>query len=372
MVFVVAAAMLNIAVLAPLHADALAFIVGLNVAIAIGAAIGFAAIATVASRRPSLVVFLVLAMIDVATVALGVSHPVLVVFITGYLLLLPVIVALVVPWFTRVHATWLAAHAVAVGGYIVLVPSGSTGWELAPELPILLVVATVLSLQGHMEGLMARTESFIQIEQIRALNRAARRNETRLDSLNVVLEESARTDELTGLGNRLSLRYDLAGVRSRIARHGDRSAVLMIDLDRFKAINDRLGHVEGDQVLRSVAACLVASVRAEDRVYRYGGEEFLALIRVASPEEALLAAERIRRSVEEVAIPHPANPPHNVVTSSIGVATIGPPDLGRTDDEWIAPADAALFRAKTNGRNRCEVEDAEPGETIGIGSGRTT
>ncbi len=372
MVFVVAAAMLNIAVLAPLHPDALAVIVGLNAAIAVAATAGFAAIATVARRRPSVVVFLVLAMIDVATVALGVSHPVLVVFVTGYLLLLPVIVALVVPWLTRVHATWLAAHAIAIGGYIALVPPSSSGLELAPELPILLVVATVLSLQGHMDGLLARTESFTQIEQIRALNRAARRNEMRLDSLNVVLEESARTDELTGLGNRLSLRYDLAGIRSRIARHGDRYTVLMIDLDRFKAINDRLGHVEGDQVLRSVAACLAAGVRGEDRVYRYGGEEFLALIRVTNPEEALLGAERIRRSVEEVGIPHPANPPHNVVTASIGVAMIGPQDLGRTDDAWIAPADAALFRAKTNGRNRCEVEDPAPGEPIGIGGGRIT
>ena len=89
MVFVVAAALLNIAWLAPLHQDALALVVGLNVAVAISAAIGFTAIATVASRRPEVVVFLVLGVVDVATVTLGIYHPVLVVFVTGYLLLLP-------------------------------------------------------------------------------------------------------------------------------------------------------------------------------------------------------------------------------------------------------------------------------------------
>ena len=365
MLFVVAAAVLNIGVFAPLHPDALALIIGLNAAVAISAAIGFAAIATVASRRPEMVVFLVLAVIDLATVALGVNHPVLVIFITGYLLLLPVIVALVIPWATAVHVTWLVVHAIAVGGYTALTPGGSIGGELTPELPILLVVASVLSFHGHMEGLLARVDSFTQLERIRALNRQGRRDESRLDSVNVVLEESARTDELTGLGNRLSLRNDLKVARARIARYGDRYAVLMIDLDRFKAINDRLGHVEGDQVLRSVAASLVASTRTEDRVYRYGGEEFLALIRVATPGQARLAGERIRRSMEEVGIPHPGNPPHDVVTTSIGIATIGPLDLGRSDDAWVAPADAALFRAKANGRNRCEVEQIEFGEATG-------
>ena len=365
MVFVVAAALLNIAWLAPLHQDALALVVGLNVAVAISAAIGFTAIATVASRRPEVVVFLVLGVVDVATVTLGIYHPVLVVFVTGYLLLLPTIVALVVPWTTRVHVTWLAVHIVAAGGYLALAPSSSASGERTAELPILLLVATVLSVQGHMEGLLARVDSFAQIEQIRGLNRAARRNEVRLDSLNLVLEESARTDELTGLGNRMSLRYDLAAVRSRIARYGDRYALLMIDLDRFKAINDRLGHVAGDQILRSVAVTLLEGVRGVDRVYRYGGEEFLALIQVADPGEGLLAAERIRELLEGARIPHPANPPHDVITVSIGVATIGPPDLGRTDDAWVSPADAALFRAKANGRNRCEIARVEPGEAAG-------
>jgi diguanylate cyclase (GGDEF)-like protein len=365
MLFVVGAAALNVALLAPLHQDALAIIVGLNVAIAISAATAYAAIDTVASRRPEVVVLLVLAVIDVATVALGVYHPSLALFVAGYLLLLPTIVALVVPWVTRIHVTWLAAHAVAVGGYIALAPSSSVGGERAAELPILIVVATAVSFHGHMEGLLARVDSFTQIEQIRKLNRAARRNELRLDGVNVVLEASARTDELTGLGNRLSLRHDLAAARSRIARSGDQYAVLMIDLDRFKAINDRLGHVAGDGILRSVAGSLLAGVRSEDRVYRYGGEEFLALIRVTHPDEALLAAERIRRLMEEAGIPHPANAPHGVLTISIGVATIGPPDLGLTDDAWIAPADAALFRAKANGRNRCEVEQVQPGEATG-------
>jgi diguanylate cyclase (GGDEF)-like protein len=91
--------------------------------------------------------------------------------------------------------------------------------------------------------------------------------------------------------------------------------------------------------------------RAEDEVYRFGGEEFLVLLHATDEAEARTAAERIRAAVEDLAIVHPANLPSGVVTTSIGVVLIRPVDLDASDDDWFARADAALYRAKDGGRN---------------------
>ena len=159
-----------------------------------------------------------------------------------------------------------------------------------------------------MIALRARVLSFVQIERIRALNRQARRDHARLDRLNAILEQSARTDELTGLKNRSSMQRDLRAIRGRITRHREVYGVLVLDLDRFKAINDSLGHVAGDRVLRAVAGLLLNAVRADDSVYRYGGEEFVVLLEVTQPNEALMAAERMRQTVEEVHLPQSRQP----------------------------------------------------------------
>jgi diguanylate cyclase (GGDEF)-like protein len=292
---------------------------------------------------------------DVATVALGVYRPELGVVAAAYLLLLPTIVSLAIPWSTKTHVLWLAVHGAGVVGYTAVAPEGALGGTRG-DILALLVVAITMSQFGHVAGLRARVVSFIQIERIRALNRQARRDQVRMDRLNRILEQTARTDELTGLRNRLSLKLDLGIVRARIARHHERYGVLMLDLDRFKAINDRFGHVEGDGVLRDIAVACVKALRPDDASYRYGGEEFVVLIRVTRPQQALVAAERIRRAVEELCLPHPGNPPYDRVTVSVGVAVIGREDLEADDDAWFARADAALYRAKDGGRNRCETE----------------
>ena len=144
-----------------------------------------------------------------------------------------------------------------------------------------------------------------------------------------------------------------------------------MDLDRFKAINDDLGHLAGDEVLKRSADILTASTRQEDGVYRFGGEEFVAIMQVADPAEALSAAERIRLALEALGLPNPGNPPSGLVTISIGVAVVGPDDLGSEDDEWLVRADAALYRAKAHGRNRCEAEmpgSPAPAPSLGAGA----
>ena len=223
MVFVVVAALFNCVWLAPFHSDALAFVVGLNTAVGLVAAIGYLWITTRARRHPEAVVFAVLAVIDIATIMLGVDRPELGLVAAGYLLLLPAIVALMVPWRTRTHVAWLASHVVAMLCYTTLAVDAALPGGRDEKLT-LLVMATAVSLFGHVIALRARVLHFVQIERIRALNRRARRDAVRLDQLNGILEQTARTDELTGLKNRLSLRRDLRSVGVAVVGPDDLAA----------------------------------------------------------------------------------------------------------------------------------------------------
>ena len=177
-----------------------------------------------------------------------------------------------------------------------------------------------------------------------------RRIENELERLNAALAEQARRDPLTGLGNRLRLEEDLAIYDARRVRYGHSYCVLLCDLDRFKALNDRQGHQAGDRVLRAVADTIVRESRTSDAVYRYGGEELLVLLPEQTLAGALIVCERMREAVHRLGLEHGDNEA-GVVTISIGVAAI--PDGDQTDStEAIRRADRALYAAKANGRNR--------------------
>ncbi len=338
----------------PFQPNAAGLILGLNAMVALVAMGGYVALATVARRRPEAVVFLVLVAVDAACIAIGIGHPPLGLVAIGYLLLLPVVVSLVIAWGTRIHLAWLGLHGALALGYAVLAPSASIPGGAREQLVGLLVVALAVSQAGHVAGLRGRVQGFSQIEQIKALNRQARRDQDRLDRLNVALGEAAATDALTSLGNRSALTAGLKLARSRIERQNDRYGLLILDLDRFKAINDERGHGAGDEVLRASSGAILRVLRPGDTAYRYGGEEFVVLVRLARPSEALAVAERIRRAIEDLQIPNAANTPYGHLTTSVGVLSIGPDDLAADDESWLARADAALYRAKTNGRNRSE------------------
>nr|WP_255568802.1 PleD family two-component system response regulator [Neoroseomonas alba] len=163
--------------------------------------------------------------------------------------------------------------------------------------------------------------------------------------------ELAVTDALTGLRNRRYVRRHLES----LLRTGATAAVLVIDVDRFKPLNDRYGHAAGDLALKEVAARLREHLRAVDVVARYGGEEFLVVMAGAAEEEAGAAAERLRAAMADV--PVVAGPGITVtVTVSIGMAIARGQAAA---DGLIGAADAALYRAKGNGRNRVEVATAE-------------
>jgi diguanylate cyclase (GGDEF)-like protein len=352
---VIAAALLNAALTTATHPHDAPLAVGLNAIVAIAAGVAYVAILGIGRRHPEAIVLVVLLGVDAATFAVGASLPDLALLAAGYFLLLPMVVALVIPWSTAYHVAWLGLHAGLVIAWAGSVARSSSIGADRFALLALIVVATAVSYLGHVASLHARVNSFSQIQRISALNRQARRDRVRLDRLNQLLERSAVTDELTGLKNRAALTADLRMVRSRIERLSERYGLLMLDLDRFKAINDGCGHLAGDRVLRSVAEALMGILRPGDAAYRYGGEEFVVVIRVHASEEASVAAERARRTVEELATPNPANVPYGVLTVSAGVTGIGPEDLAVDDDAWIDRIDRALYRAKEAGRNRCEV-----------------
>ena len=356
MALVLGAGLLDCFLLGPLHPDALALVVVLNAALVLVSAAAYVTIAVRPRWHPEVVVFAVLIAVDGATISLGVLRPELGSVATGYLLLLPAIVALVMLWATKVHARWLAAHTAAVLCFATFAPAATLIGSSRGDVLTLMVVSITVSLFGHLVGIRARVLAFVQIERIRVLHRQARRDEARLDRLNKILEKTSRTDDLTGLKNRLSLRMDLVVIRARMARYDEHYGLLMLDLDRFKAINDDFGHVAGDRVLQSVAAAFIDAVRVEDGVYRYGGEEFAVLMRLTEPNDAILAAQRLRHAIEVLQIPNPGNPPHGRTTVSVGVAVVGQQDLAMDDDAWFARADAPLYRAKAAGRNACLSE----------------
>ncbi len=131
----------------------------------------------------------------------------------------------------------------------------------------------------------------------------------------------------------------------------------LCDVDRFKLYNDTYGHPAGDEVLRQVAGVLGGGCRQGDAAYRYGGEEFLLLLPEQPPEGAVLAMERLRRAIEQLAIPHAANPPAGVVTISAGITALLPREQ-RDVEALLREADAALYRAKELGRNRVVIDES--------------
>ena len=173
-----------------------------------------------------------------------------------------------------------------------------------------------------------------------------------LGAVNRQLQTLSRVDALTGLYNRRHFEEYLDQAWQRAQRDGAGLAVLMLDVDHFKAYNDRYGHPEGDRCLARVAEAVSACLRRPgDLVARFGGEELIAVLPQAGADEALQAGERIRRAVESLQVVHAGSAVARVVTVCVGVASMRAAAVG-TPADLVALADAALYRAKQAGRNR--------------------
>lgn len=198
-----------------------------------------------------------------------------------------------------------------------------------------------------------------------------------LEAVQKQLWSLANTDTLTGIPNRRNLDNLLEYEIRRMHRSGTKLALLMIDIDWFKQVNDRYGHTIGDEVLRHVARLMEARKRDTDTLARFGGEEFVLLLADTGSDGALALAEALRQAV--------ADGPAQIgglsisVTISIGIACTGA-NL-KTKADILATADKALYKAKARGRNRVELvfqsrgfsgdDPAGPGQLDGSGKGRT-
>ena len=164
------------------------------------------------------------------------------------------------------------------------------------------------------------------------------------------MELASLTDSLTGIGNKRAMDEALQKAQLLAGRHNETYSLILCDLDHFKAVNDNCGHVVGNIVLKRAAEALESAVRSSDSVYRFGGEEFAALLPHTDQLDAVDVAERIRSAIEALQIDCGE---HSVtVTTSCGVA------LHRTGEgtgQWLARADEALYRAKDQGRNCTRV-----------------
>lgn len=187
------------------------------------------------------------------------------------------------------------------------------------------------------------------------LLKARVKNHVELKKRGDLLEALSAHDPLTGIPNRRRFDQVMQTEWSRCARGSSPLSLIMIDIDYFKAYNDSLGHAAGDECLKSVARALEALLRRPgDLVARYGGEEFVTILPETDAKGAVSMAARMKETVESLGIEHPSSPLSNLVTISLGVATLTP-CRHSTQEHLYDMADKMLYEAKQKGRNRIET-----------------
>jgi diguanylate cyclase (GGDEF)-like protein/PAS domain S-box-containing protein len=174
----------------------------------------------------------------------------------------------------------------------------------------------------------------------------------KLEDLNKRLMRQAMVDSLTHIANRRAFDETLAREVKRAARNRSVLSCLFLDIDHFKLFNDTYGHIVGDRCLEMIAGALKNSFkRAYDLPARYGGEEFAVIMPETNGAEAGVLAERLMENIRAMVIAHESSPVSNLVTVSIGIASIQPPAYF-DPEELVRAADGALYQAKETGRNR--------------------
>ncbi|PWK32677.1 response regulator [Cupriavidus plantarum] len=196
------------------------------------------------------------------------------------------------------------------------------------------------------------SRSYLNLLQRDEAYRALRQSQQQLLETNLELQRLTNSDGLTGLSNRRYFDEYLGAEWRRAQREQTQLALLMLDVDAFKAYNDTYGHVAGDDVLRRVASVIRDNcTRPADLPARFGGEEFSMILPSTSPGGARLLAEKVRRAIEGMKIPHSGSPNSEFVTVSIGGAVIVP-ETDSVFSSIVEAADSGLYQAKRSGRNQ--------------------
>lgn len=226
------------------------------------------------------------------------------------------------------------------------------------RLPVQVATALLLIL-GIAAVVRLRTLALVRRQQ--RLEKLVRDRTAALDRANAKLARLATHDELTGLPNHRHFWERAREMRSRARRHGEGFALVILDIDDFKSINDRWGHLAGDEVLRRTGAVLAETLRDEDLLARYGGEEFAALLGGGSTESAVHVAERMRATLESTSVGAVGDDEIRV-TGSFGVAVWNPE--GDSLRGLFRRADVAVYRAKGEGKNRVVLQEAGDDDSV--------
>ena len=186
----------------------------------------------------------------------------------------------------------------------------------------------------------------------------------RIRESEAVLDELAHKDSLTGLSNRRAFEESFSDMQARLQRHAEPAALLAVDIDHFKRINDELGHAAGDAVLRAVASEMTRNVRPFDKVFRIGGEEFLVLLPQAGLAKGQEVAERLRETIAGLSIPFD----ESVIRTSVSIGVV---EISGSADcaSVVGSADEALYQAKKDGRNRVAVGNGMVARSMRSGPG---
>jgi diguanylate cyclase (GGDEF)-like protein len=259
---------------------------------------------------------------------------------------------LFLPWSQRWHLAGMAAASSMAVAFALSPLAGGLPAGDPMSMVVAVLMAAASSGVGH--GLwQARLRSMLEQQfALRHLSRYAQRQEAHVTELNRELNRVARRDSLTGVGNRLALDEAIA----RLLDQGDRLrpmrfALILFDIDHFKAYNDEHGHLAGDAALGRLGEILRRATRGDDLAFRYGGEEFLLLLPEVDLNGALAVGERVRVAAAEDRAS--GLPPFTV---SGGVALCDPAD-GRDPEPLLRRADAALYLAKRGGRDRIAADE---------------
>lgn len=216
-------------------------------------------------------------------------------------------------------------------------------------LALLLMLVALYTLICNFNLELDERQRFLQTERAQALR-------SELEQSHRSLDEMSNLDPLTGLANRRRFDAYLAKEMPGVNATDTALALMLIDVDHFKAFNDRYGHPAGDQCLRHIAQTLKEAMpQQEGLLARWGGEEFAIVLPGANRQDALAAAESLRRAVEALRMRHEDSPTAGHVTISVGVAMLSQDGGQDAVRQLLARADQALYQSKQGGRNRCTL-----------------